>query len=61
MFESLKGKKAYIVGGLMVLNGIAAFAGFGMEGAGPDDGLRMVMEGFGIMTIRAGIAKVSPF
>jgi len=42
----LQGKKAYIVGTLTIILGF-------MNGD-----MKMVMDGFGIITLRAGIAKV---
>ncbi len=60
MMNFLKGKKSYIIAGLMVLIGLVkVFTGE----AGALDGLienaQLLLNGVGFATVRAGIAKVA--
>ncbi len=63
----LSGKKTYLVGLVMIVNGAYALLfgeapTFGNPTAGiaPDAALQMIAEGIGFMTVRAGISKSGP-
>ena len=62
--ESLKGRKAYVVGLLMLVNGLYALITGDVptyDNPNPvsaDEAIRMVLEGLGFITVRAGIAKL---
>jgi hypothetical protein len=65
----LKGKRTYVVGLMMVLNGLyayfmgelpATFDGPSTAGAVSDtEAIRMVLEGLGLNTLRAGVGVVN--
>ena len=59
MKEFLKGKKTYIVSGLMVIIGLVnLFIGdVTLQNFLASEELRILLEGFGFATLRAGIAK----
>lgn len=46
MFKFFKGKKAYIIGALMIVLGL-------LQGSN-----QLILEGLGVISLRAGIAKV---
>ncbi len=53
MIKFLKGKKSYVLGAGWMLWGIWTYA---VEGD-PATGIQRVMEGFGLITLRAGVKK----
>ncbi len=59
MLDFLPGKKTYIVGGLMVVWGLAS-AFLPDLGAMPvaDDPMTIILEGFGLMGLRRGVQTV---
>ncbi len=46
MFELLQGSKTYIIGGAMIIVGIY------------NQDIEMILQGVGLMTLRAGVAKI---
>jgi hypothetical protein len=59
----MKGKKTYLVGGIMVLQGIMILLGEGPTfdapgGLGSQDAWRLILEGLGLGSLRAGVSKV---
>jgi len=57
--EVMRGKKTYAVGTAMILSGLAMVIESLVEyGWISDKGLGLILEGFGFMTIRAGVKKV---
>lgn len=51
----LSGKKTYIIGGITITYGIALFLTDQKE-----KGVQTILEGFAMMTLRAGITKSGP-
>jgi hypothetical protein len=54
----LNGYKTYIIGGMMVLLGIVTVIGFQIPGVPVGDGMKLVMDGFAFMFLRAAVNKV---
>lgn len=52
--ESLKGKKTYLVAGLMIAYGVLGFV-LGYQDAA--EAGKLVLEGFGLIMLRLGVAK----
>ena len=60
IIDKLKGKKTYIIAGLMVLVGLVQLLGGDLtlsEFIASND-LRIILEGLGIGFLRAGVAKI---
>jgi hypothetical protein len=55
MLEFLKGKKAYIVSGVMCLYGSLMYLGW--IAGGTDQAINIIFGALGISSLRAGIAK----
>jgi len=55
MLEFLRGKKSYLVGAGWMLWGVWTYV---VEGD-PAAGIQRFMEGFGLITLRAGVTKVA--
>lgn len=56
----LSGKKTYIVAGLMILIGLVnALTGDASAWQGVMDNAMILLNGFGLSTLRAGISKVA--
>lgn len=51
----LSGKKTYIIGGITIAYGIALICNDQRE-----KGIQTILEGFAMMTLRAGITKSGP-
>ncbi len=49
-----EGRKTYIVGALMVVVGIVFYS----DAIYKEKGVQLILEGFAIMSLRAGISKV---
>lgn len=56
MIGFLRGKKTYLVGAGWIVWGVWTFAVEGNE----QEGIRRVMEGVSLITLRAGVAKKEP-